>query len=301
MTDIDSIKIHFSPQGLALLNVLLAVIMFGIALELRREDFILLVRNRKSAAAGLIAHFILLPLVTFLLTIILHPPPSVALGMILVGSCPGGNMSNMFSHFSKGNTALAVGLTSVSHLLAIVLTPLNFSFYGSMNPATSALLHTIHLSVQDVLSTVFLIVMIPLLCGMFIKHYLPELAAKLNRWMKVFSLSAFGLFLVAAFVSNAAAFVQSAAMIMPLVLVHNALALATGFLFAKALQLPFSDIKTITFETGVQNSGLGLVLIFTFFNGMGGMALVAATWGVWHLVTGGLLSWIWGRKRQADT
>ena len=296
MTDIDSIKIHFSPNGLLILNVILAIIMFGIALELRREDFILLIRNRKSAAAGLIAHFLLLPLVTFLLTLLFHPPPSVALGMILVGSCPGGNMSNMFSHFAKGNTALAVGLTSVSHLLAIILTPLNFSFYGSLNPATSALLHTIHLSIPDVLGTVFFIVVVPLICGMLINHYLPDLSRRLNRWMKAFSLIAFALFLIAAFASNTNAFVQSAPMIMPIVFVHNALALATGYLFSWILRLPFADIKTITFETGVQNSGLGLVLIFTFFNGMGGMALVAATWGVWHLVTGGLLSWIWGRK-----
>jgi BASS family bile acid:Na+ symporter len=296
MTYIDSIHIHFSSQGLLVLNIVLAIIMFGIALELRSEDFMLLIRNRKSAAVGLIAHFILLPLITFLLTLLLHPPPSVALGMILVGSCPGGNMSNMFTHFSKGNTALAVGLTSVSHLLAIVMTPLNFSFYGSLNPATSALLHTIHLSVSDVLGTVCLIVVVPLLCGMLLNHYLPDLAKKLNRRMKVFSLAAFGLFIVAAFASNAAAFAQSTSMILPLVFVHNALALITGFLFARTLGLPFPDIKTITFETGVQNSGLGLVLIFTFFNGMGGMALVAATWGVWHLVTGGLLSWLWGRK-----
>jgi BASS family bile acid:Na+ symporter len=296
MTDIDSIKIHFSPNGLLLLNVILAIIMFGIALELRREDFTALARNRRSAAAGLIAHFLLLPLMTFLLTLILHPAPSVALGMILVGSCTGGNMSNMFSHFSKGNTALAVGLTSVSHLLAIVITPLNFSLYGSLNPATSALLHTIHLSLTDIFGTIFFIVVIPLAAGMLLNHYLPDMTKKLNRWMKIFSLGAFGLFLIGAFAANAGIFVQSASIILPLVFIHNALALGTGYWFAKAFRLPFNDIKTITFETGVQNSGLGLVLIFTFFNGLGGMALVAATWGVWHLVTGGLLSWYWGRR-----
>jgi len=296
MPDIDLIKIHFSPQGLWVLNIVLAIIMFGIALELRREDFTALIQNRKSAIAGLLAHFLLLPLVTFLLTLLLHPIPSVALGMILVGCCPGGNMSNMFTHFAKGNTALAVALTSVSHLLAIVIMPLNFALYGSLNPATSALLHTIHLSIADVFGTVFLIVVLPLVCGMLISRYQPVLAIRLNKWMKTFSLVAFTLFIIAAFSGNANAFVQSAPVILPLVFVHNACALGFGYSFAKALRLPFNDIKTITFETGVQNSGLGLVLIFTFFNGMGGMALVAASWGVWHLVTGGLLSWLWGKK-----
>jgi BASS family bile acid:Na+ symporter len=295
MLDIDTIKIHFSPQGLLALNIVLAIIMFGIALELRREDFVALIQNRKSATVGLAAHFILLPLLTFILTLILHPVPSVALGMILVGCCPGGNMSNMFTHFAKGNTALAVGLTSVSHLLAVVIMPINFAFYGGLHPGTSALLRTIHLSFSDVFETIFLIVVIPLVTGMLISRYQPVIAANLNRWMKGFSLVAFALFIVVAFAGNARAFVQSAPVIMPLVAVHNAVALGTGFLFAKVLRLPFNDIKTITFETGVQNSGLGLVLIFTFFNGMGGMALVAATWGVWHLVTGGLLSWWWSK------
>jgi BASS family bile acid:Na+ symporter len=300
MTDIDSVKIHFSPQSMLLLNIVLGIIMFGIALELRREDFTALLKNKKSASAGLIAHFILLPLVTFLLTLVLRPAPSLALGMILVGCCPGGNMSNMFTHFAKGNTALAVGLTSVSHVLAIVIMPLNFAFYGSLNPATSALLHTIHLSVADVFGTVSLIVVVPLIAGMVISHYQPVMANKLNRWMKVFSLTAFAVFLMAAFAGNAGVFVQSTPYILPLVVVHNALALGTGFLFAKILNLPFKDVKTITFETGVQNSGLGLVLIFTFFNAMGGMALVAASWGVWHLVTGGLLSWLWARTEQSS-
>ncbi len=299
--DIDNIKVHFSPQGLLVLNIVLAIIMFGIALELRREDFTTLVKNRKSAFAGLAAHFILLPLATFLLTMVLHPAPSVALGMILVGCCPGGNMSNMFTHFARGNTALAVGLTSVSHLLAIVIMPLNFSLYGSLNPATSALLQTIHLNLADVFETVFLIVGVPLAAGMLLNHYRPQWAQKLNRWMKGFSLLAFAVFLVAAFASNINAFMQSAGLILPLVLVHNALALGTGFTFAKALQLPYADTKTITFETGVQNSGLGLVIIFTFFGGMGGMALVAASWGVWHLVSGGFLSWIWGRGAVSAT
>lgn len=296
MSELDSIHINFNAHNLTALNVILGLILFGISLDLKKEDFIQLLKNRKSSAAGLIAHFVLLPFLTFVLVKILQPPPSVALGMILVGACPGGNMSNFFTHLAKGNTALAVGLTSVSHVLAIVMTPFNFSFYGSLDPSTSALLKTIRLDYMDVFETIVLVIGIPLVIGLLMNYYKPLWSAWLKPKMKVFSLAAFIFFLIAAFASNASVFLGSLSVILPLVVIHNAVALSSGFLFAYALKLPFADSKTITFETGVQNSGLGLILIFSFFNGMGGMALVAACWGVWHLVTGGVLGFVWGRK-----
>lgn len=291
-------QIHFSPEGLMVLNVVLGLVMFGIALELRKEDFINLWNNKRSAIIGLLAHFVVLPLLTFILVKILQPSAGVALGMILVGACPGGNMSNMFTHMSKGNTALAVGMTSISHVLAIVLTPFNFSLYGSLDPATNALLKTIHISLLDVFITVGLVVLVPLTIGMLLNHYKPPLAGRMNKVMKNFSLIAFGVFLIAAFATNAKVFIASIPIIMPLVILHNAIALGSGYAIAAAFRLPFADRKTITFETGIQNSGLGLILIFTFFGGMAEMAVVAASWGVWHLVTGGTLAWWWGRKKS---
>ena len=299
MNPLDTIHINFSPQSLVLLNIILGFILFGIALELKKEDFTSLLKNKKTTFVGLSAHFLLLPLLTFVLVKLLHPPPSVALGMILVGSCPGGNMSNMFTHMAKGNTALAVGLTSVSHILAIVLTPLNFSFYGGLDTETAALLKTIHLDVADVFQTISFVIILPLAVGILLNYSKPLLAEKLSKLMKKFSLLAFGAFIVAAFAGNTKVFIANLTTIMPLVIIHNAVALTGGFVFAKLWNLEFRDIKTITFETGVQNSGLGLILIFTFFNGLGGMAIVAATWGIWHLVTGGVLAFYWGRKTTA--
>ncbi len=292
----SDIQVHFSPQGLMVLNAILGLVMFGIALELRKEDFTALIKNAKSSVAGLTAHFILLPLLTFALVKLLQPPPAVGLGMILVGACPGGNMSNMFTHMAKGNTALAVGLTSVSHVLAVFLTPFNFSLYGSLDAGTASLLKEIHLSFFEVGQTIVIVVLIPLAIGMWLAYAKPAFSAKLSVWMKRFSLLAFGFFLIAAFASNVPAFTHSLHTIFPLVVVHNALALTTGYGFAYLLGLPKNDRKTIAFETGVQNSGLGLILIFNFFNGMSGMAIVAACWGVWHLVTGGTLAWLWGRS-----
>ena len=294
--DFDNLKVNFSPSALMVLNIILGLIMFGISLELTHTDFTNLLTNKKKSAIGLIAHFVLLPLLTFLLIKLLQPSPSVALGMLLVGCCPGGNMSNMFTHFAKGNTALAVGLTSVSHLLAIVLTPMNFSFYGSLDNSTAVILRQIHLSFFDVFQTVFLVVVIPLIAGMLFNHFRPGISGKLNGFMKRFSLLAFAVFLIAAFAGNAKIFVATVGVILPLVVLHNAVALIGGYYFARLAGLEFRDCKTIAFETGIQNSGLGLILIFTFFNGLGGMALVAACWGVWHLISGGTLAFIWSKR-----
>jgi BASS family bile acid:Na+ symporter len=296
MTELDQLKINFSPQSLTALNVILALVLFGIALELRKEDFTSLLKNKKSALAALFSHFIILPVITFLLVVVIKPTASIALGMILVGACPGGNMSNLFTHLAKGNTALAVSITSVSHLLAIVLTPLNFSFYGSLYPPAAALLKEIHLSVWEVFQTIAVVIIIPLVAGMWLRHYKNNFAERIMPYMKKFSLAAFVFFLVAAFASNARIFVSTLGFILPIVVAHNALALSCGYTFARLLQLPLADSKTITFETGVQNSGLGLILIFGFFNGLGGMALIAACWGVWHLISGGALAFWWGRR-----
>lgn len=286
MDKLDRLQINFDAQGLIVLNIILAFIMFGIALELKREDFISLWHNKKSAFAALISHFILLPLITFLLVIILKPSASIALGMILVGACPGGNISNYFTYLAKGNTALAVSITSISHLLAVIFTPFNFSFYGNKYPPSASLLKSIHLNVGEVFQTVLLIVVLPLLLGMLLKFYKNNFAEKIVPYMKKFSITAFVIFLIAAFAANAKIFVDTASIILPLVVAHNTLALGSGYAFANLLRLPLPDIKTITFETGIQNSGLGLVLIFSFFNGLGGMALIAACWGVWHLISG---------------
>jgi BASS family bile acid:Na+ symporter len=288
--------VHFNPNNLIILNVILSLVMFGMALELKKDDFTSLIKNKKSAAVGLLVHFFLLPLLTFGLVKVLHPPPAVALGMILVGACPGGNMSNMFTYMAKGNTALAVGLTSVSHLLAIVFTPLNFSIYGSYDAGTAALLCEIHLSVSEILSTVIVVVGIPLLVGMLMQYYRPALSSKIVPYAKRFALLAFAFFLVVAVLANKQVFIENLPAVLPLVVVHNAVALFAGYVIAKLAGLHEKDVRTITFETGVQNSGLGLILIFTFFNGMLGMAIIAAMWGVWHLISGGLLAWFWSKK-----
>lgn len=278
------------------LNVVLGFVMFGVALDIRGEDFRRVLRSPKGPLIGLTAQFLLLPAFTFLLTRVISPRPSVALGMILVAACPGGNMSNFFTHHAKGNAALSVSMTAVSTVLAIVMTPLNLSFWGALHPSTRAVLEEVHLDPISLLLTVFMILGIPLLLGMAVASRRPRWAERLRRPMKIFSLVAFSLFIVGALAANWTYFLHYVGYVALAVAAHNALGLSLGYGSARLLRASRYDARAISIEVGIQNSALGLVLIFSYFHGLGGMAIVAAWWGVWHLVSGLTLSSYWSRR-----
>jgi BASS family bile acid:Na+ symporter len=296
----ESVQLNFSESNIGVLNFVLAIIMFGVALEIRVEDFRQLLRNPRAAALGLIAQFFLLPLFTFALVWLLEPPPQLALGMILVAACPGGNISNFIAHLSRGNTALSVSLTAAGTFLALFLTPLNFNLWGSLYEPTSLLMRTVSLDWRDVFNTIILIAGIPLAIGMIIQHRKPKWATAASQRLKPLSILAFLGFVGVAFYNNQHIFLEYIEDVFFLVLAHNLVALSTGFLTARWGGLPLRDQKTIAIETGIQNSGLGLALLFTFFTGMGGAALVAAWWGIWHIVSGLTLGFYWSRSSLAQ-
>jgi BASS family bile acid:Na+ symporter len=294
---IDNIKINFSEDSLFLLNVCLAIIMFGIALEIKLVDFNNLIKNPKGAIVGLSAQFIALPLVTFLLILLFKPTASIALGMILVAACPGGNISNFMSHLSGSNAALSVSLTSVATFLALIFTPLNFEFYGHLYGPTSQLLQNIELDPWEVVKTILLIILIPLIAGVLVQKQLPKLAAKVAPSFRTMSILIFLGFVAVAFANNFDLFLEHVGAVALLVFIHNALALSTGYGLARVSGLDQRDSRTLAIETGIQNSGLGLVLIFTFFDGLGGMALVTAWWGIWHILSGLSIAFFWSRRK----
>jgi BASS family bile acid:Na+ symporter len=281
---------------LVLLNVVLGFVMFGIALDIRGDDFRRIARSPKGPLIGLTAQFVLLPAFTFLLTRVIQPRASVALGMLLVAACPGGNMSNFFTHHARGNAALSVSMTAVSTLLAIFMTPFNLAFWGARHPSTRAILEAVRLNPIELLLTVLVILGVPLALGMLVSARRPEWANRLRRPMKVFSLVAFGLFIVGALAANWSHFLHYVGFVAVAVALHNALGLGLGYASARLLRASAYDARAISIEVGIQNSALGLVLIFTYFHGLGGMAIVAAWWGVWHLVSGLALSSYWSRR-----
>ncbi|WP_437824291.1 bile acid:sodium symporter family protein [Tenacibaculum mesophilum] len=294
---IDSIKINFDTEALWMLNVALAIIMFGIALDMKVEDFKRLINEPKILFVGLLSQFILLPFLTFILINIINPYPSFALGMIMIAACPGGNVSNFFSKMAKGNAALSVSLTAFSTIICLVMTPLNLQLWGSLYGPTNEILKSVSLNPFELFKLVLLILGIPIVLGMLVNHYHHEMAKKINKLLRPFSIFFFLLLIVIALYDNADVFKDYIHLVLFLVIFHNIYAFIIGYVTAKSFKLNKKDSKTISMETGIQNGGLGLLLIFSFFEGLGGMALLAAFWGVWDIFSGIMLATYWGRNK----
>lgn len=290
---IDAIRINLDGTGLLIMNISLAIIMFGVALELSVGDFKRLLKKPKSTLVGLFSQLVLLPAVTFLLVLFFEPHPSMALGMFMVAACPGGNISNFFSLLAKGNAALSVSMTAIVTLTAIIMTPFNFTLWASLYEPTNLILKDIHINLWEVFKIIGLILGVPLFLGMLVRHYRENVADKISYWIKTFGILFFAGFVLVAFAINFDKFVSYVHLVIVLVFFHNALALLGGYSLASAFNLQEQDRRSIAIETGIQNSGLGLLLIFNFFDGLGGMALVAAWWGIWHVITGLAIGWYW--------
>lgn len=298
MTDtlLENIHINFNGEALWTINVVLAFVMFGIALEISVDDFKQLLSKPKPVLVGVFSQFLVLPALTFLLVLLIEPYPSIALGMFMVAACPGGNISNFISHLAGGNTALSVCLTAIATLLAVVMTPLNLQLWGSFYAPTAAILQEVAISPWQMVKLVALLLGVPLVLGMFFNYWKPGLAFKMAKVLKIVSLLFFIALLFLALYNNREVFLDYVFYVFWLVLIHNLLAFFTGFSLGKLFGLNSANIKSITIETGIQNSGLGLLLIFTFFDGLGGMALLAAFWGIWHIVSGLVLAMFWSPK-----
>ena len=298
MTDtvLDNVHINFDSGALWVLNVVLAFVMFGVALEISIKDFKALWSSPKPILVGVFSQFLLLPLVTFILILLLKPYPSIALGMLMVAACPGGNISNFITHLAGGNSALSVCLTSIATLLAVVMTPFSLGFWGSLYPPTAQILEIVAIAPLEMVKLVALLLGVPLLLGMSLHHFKPQLAALLAKVLKPLSLIFFIALVFLALYNNMDIFLDYIFYVFWIVLLHNLLAFFTGFSISTIFKLNQKNRKSITIETGIQNSGLGLLLIFTFFDGLGGMALLTAFWGIWHLVSGLLLAGYWSKN-----
>nr|WP_255216014.1 bile acid:sodium symporter family protein [Pseudenhygromyxa sp. WMMC2535] len=289
----------FDANVLFVLEIILGFVMFGVALDLELDDFRHLLRSPKAPLVGLLCQFLLLPALTWALSRGLLAigliPPSMALGMILVAACPGGNMSNFLTHLAGGRTTTSIGMTAVSTAAAVVMTPLNIGLWGGLSPDTAAILTEVALEPIDMLRSVTLILGVPLVAGVFVSTRLPALAAKLHPPFKWLSLLFFVSFVFMAIHANFDAFVTYLPAVFVPVAIMNALALALGWSSAWLIGLDGPDRRAVSIEVGIQNSGLGLVLIFGFFEGLGGLALIAAWWGVWHIIAGLSLAGLWTR------
>jgi BASS family bile acid:Na+ symporter len=295
---VDDIQINFNSDNLWFVNLTLSLVMFGVALDIKMSDFTNLLKSPKPVIVGIISQFLLIPLVTFLMIIMINPSPSIALGMIMVAACPGGNISNFMTKLAGGNAALSVSLTAFASLAALIMTPLNFAIWGSFYEPTSIILRSVEVAPMEIARFVLLILGIPLILGMVINNYHPNMASKMSRFLKPVSIIIFLSFIGGAFYNNLDIFMTHIHYVFILVIAHNSLLLLVGFLFAKLNKLNYVDQKTLSIETGIQNSGLGLLLVFSFFDGLGGMALLVAFWAIWDILSGLLIAFFWSDKRK---
>ncbi|MBQ3742782.1 MAG: bile acid:sodium symporter family protein [Bacteroidales bacterium] len=295
---IDSINVTMNAGGMNTINIVLAFVMYGVALGIKPHTFVEVFQKPRSVILGACCQLILLPLLTFLLALLMDSLGwiswTMALGMILVASCPGGNISNFMSSLAKANVELSVCLTAISTALAVLMTPFNFWLYGNLFLKFASVHGEVpYLSIPlwDVFKTIFILLGVPLTLGILTSRYLPKLADKMKKPFQWVSIVFFLVMVVLSFVGNMDAFLKCIKYIFVIVLVHNLLALLTGFGVGSAFKVPRRDRRTLTIETGIQNSGLGLVLLLgtSIFAGLpphGGMLVITAWWGVWHIISG---------------
>ena len=269
-----------------LLNFCLGFIMFGVALDLSMKDFSGLWQNKKSTLTGLLSQLIFLPLLTMTLIWILQPPASIAMGMLLISVCPGGNVSNYAVHLAKGNTALSVVLTFISTISSSLFTPLSFAILYQWLPSSAgSSTQSFTVPFPQMVTNIITLMIIPLVAGIIFSEKFPLTRQKILPWVKRGSLVLFAGIILSGLASNLDNLNLHLQVVFYIVLVHNGLALLGGYFIALFFRIPEKDRISIAIETGIQNSGLALVLIFNFFEGLGGMALIAAWWSIWHLIS----------------
>ena len=316
IANLDAIDVTMKG-GSTLLNCVLALVMFGVALGIKPSTFVEIFKNPKSIITGIICQVVLLPALTLVLIMACGDfiSPMIALGMILVASCPGGNVSNFITSLSRGNSALSVTLTAFNTAACIFTTPINFAFWGKLylnfaNKHNIGSLPELQIPFWEIFQSIVIIMGIPLILGILCGHYLPKVTKVLKKPLQYLSIVVFIAMVILIFVGNFDAFMRCIKYIFLVVLIHNLLALGIGFGTSTALKLPYKDRRTLTIETGIQNSGLGLILLLNpnifpdagVWANNGGMLVITAWWGVWHIISGLSLAFAWrirGRK-EAD-
>ena len=298
---LDNFQMELGASSEVGMAIVLAVMMFAVALGLRPSSFAFFKSEPKIYFTGVIAQLLGLPLLTLLLCFAVNPHPSIALGMILVACCPGGNVSNLIALFARANTALSVSLTATSSIAAAFLTPISILFWSNLYPPTRALLTEIDIDVASFLIQTLVILALPLVIGMIVRQYAPKLADKIQSPLAL--LSGLGLLAIIIFATIRfyPIFFALGMGIFALVIVHNAMAFGLGYLSGRFVKADKPSRRALTIEVGIQNSGLGLIILITQLGGVGGAGAVAGLWGVWHLIGGSALAGIWRWKDARST
>ena len=306
---LSDLTINFGEGGMMIVNIILAFVMFGVALGIKTSTFKEVFKKPKSVIVGVLMQWVGLPLVTFLVALALNQwiTPMIALGMILVACCPGGNISNFISSLSKGNVELSVSMTAITTAFAPIVTPFNFWFWGNLYAHIVSVKQNIpELSIPflPMLYQILLLLGLPIVLGLLFARRHPNATKKITKPAQVLSILLFIGMVIASASQNWQIIVDNIIYVFFIVLLHNACALATGYFGGKLAKLPVKDCRSLTVEIGIQNSGLGLVLLFNpvifppeiWHQHYGGMLLITAWWGIWHIVAGLTVAYLFRRK-----
>ena len=253
----------FSVVKTAWVNNLLGIVMFGMGLTLKPEDFKVVFSRPKDVIVGCVAQFTLMPFLAWALTQVFHLPTELAIGVILVGTCPGGTSSNVMTYLSKGDVALSVGMTAVSTVLAPLLTPL-----------------------------------LPIALGFVVNHFFHEFTQQAVRVLPLVSTTAIVLIICAVVSANSAKIMTSGLLILVVVILHNVLGYLTGFGVGKLLKLDSTKCRAISIEVGMQNSGLATSLAAAHFAQYPLATIPGAVFSVWHNISGAILANFFARTAE---
>ena len=272
---------YFSFLSPSIINPMLGVVMLGMGLTLNPSDFKTVFSRPKDVIAGCAAQFVVMPLLALLLTKAFSLPAEIALGVVLVGCCPGGTASNVITYLSKGDLSLSVAMTTVSTLLAPLLTPfLTWALIGE----------TVDVDVVSMFLSIFFVVILPVALGLTIQRFLPRFTKVVSTYLPSFSVLVIALIVIIVVSLNSAKLLSCGALVVLVVMLHNVMGLALGYAVAKLLRMSGAKSKAVSIEVGMQNSGLASSLALTSFAQYPLAAVPGAVFSVWHNISGAIVA-----------
>lgn len=271
------------------ITILLGIVMFGMGMTLKLDDFKLILQHPKGVIIGIVSQFVIMPLLAFALAKVFNLTPEVAVGVILVGCCPGGTSSNVMTFLAKGNTALSVTITSCTTLLAPFVTPALIYLLAS---------EWLPVSFMAMFMSVIKVVLIPIILGIIAQFLFKPLVAKSVDILPTVSVVAIVMIVAAVVSGSRDKILETGLIIFAIVILHNGLGYLLGYLVAKLFKLKYDDQKAISIEVGMQNSGLGAQLAMAHFDPVS--AVPSAIFSFWHNISGPVLATYWGSKANKE-
>ena len=272
-------------------NTLLGIVMFGMGMTLKLSDFKVVFTKPKAVITGILSQYIIMPLLAFLLVKIFNLDPALAVGVILVGSCPGGTSSNVMTYLAKGDVALSVGMTACTTILAPVVTPALVLLLGGA---------TINVSYVSMLMSIVQVVLVPIVLGFVINHFFEKFAQACAKVLPLISVIAICLIIMAVVAANAAKIMTVGWLIVVVVMLHNLCGYALGYGVGKVLGLSRDQMRTLSIEVGMQNSGLATSLATVHFATMPLAAVPGTVFSVWHNISGAIYANILARSAKEE-